>query len=1118
MHINISHNAIASTDFYLKSNDFHLKSNDFHLKFFVSSENDSTDITYYKQASDETVTPILFEFGVNKNAHNKQAIGGYEALTINWKNKRGTVGDLIDWVSSGKAIMVGCLADSTTRRQKSNIVSAQAIALDIDEGLSIEDCLKIPFVRDYAAAIYTSASHQKEKVSGKEVKPPCDRFRIIFVLPELVKDTALYEAAVQVVMKAVGYADKGCKDASRMFFGYDKTEIVLCDPTKVLPTDFLEKVGDRLELEKAERARLFEERQRRREEYGDQDNLDELIQLALDCIDPDCSHEEWRDVGFALHSHSESNFYLWDSWSSRGSKYPNSRQLERQWSKFNSGGKVGIGSLFHIAKDYGFKFPERELHLDSGRKGGDRLTDATTWGKTQTSKFIQWLSGQAAGLGKRCHKGFAAAAVALVTPPEVIRWQNGDPVPSPQDCGDRPIPKISYARGSNVFELIAGLRSAGWGSVLDSSFMGEGKSHRAGMVKFDSMTGWYIDTNHNNPSVENIERNYTNLYPRHRGLWRDEQGNLTRKKVEGKNPEIPENCPSADLFPALAAKGYDSMASKDNPICGVCDRRGYCHTDAKQFKFQRGNALAAQQIRADIQSLPNPLEYDYSNNYAIIEEATTQARKALSEVSGDWGNLLQNFDDVEQNAPETFEKLKPLKDALRAAFEAPQGRYGLDHGDVVELLPTPPANIEELLHSVLLAIAPELELVEADRVSGAGKEFKTSTKLVNAMYRSEAREENTKTLEALPTNLLLPLLRVWSGDRGSIRLEHKHLIITEVNTRKQQTVQAFDFRLLLDATGNKKAIAAGFGLAENSIIEIQQELPKLDNLTVYQTNMAGTKTRKRSKSAENRIAAYKQAWLEIDPHAQFLGFKGEDEIAGWWLNHNRGSNKFKGRLSLVSFGLPYPHIGAIKAEYRALFGSLDGFDDYYRRLVEDEIIQWVGRQRVQHFGDQKFVLDIVATFGEDFDLSFLTERYGIKVIEREAVEFCLEAGTTKDKIKRGIFDIAEGLAAAGEELTQKAIATAMGLSQQAIQKHLKALWGNWLEFKKVLQLFLKDTNRESCKSSEDIEPIEPTLAAATLIDLFSIGGLESIRAFLEDLPPTEARFYLGCLLRTQAIA
>ncbi|MGB2925665.1 MAG: hypothetical protein WBB82_10215 [Limnothrix sp.] len=786
--------------------------------------------------------------------------------------------------------------------------------------------------------------------------------------------------------------------------------------------------------------------------------------------------------------------------------------------------------MFHIAKDYGFKYPERESnysHQWDKKDEGDRQLSPTEFGVKKASEFMAWVNEKVQKAAPTFKKLLKVTQNPITEPPKVIHWRNGDPVPTREDCGApfgdseaaSPIPKIIYAPGSNPMELIAKLRAVGWESVLDSSFMGDGKTHRAGMVKFDKCLGWYIDTDHNNPSVENIERNYTNLWARHNGLWRGDDGKLTRKAIEGKKPEVRANCPSADLFPKLAAKGYDVMGSKDNPICGVCPHRGYCHTDPNFFKAQRANALAQQQIRSDIQSLPNPNEWDYTDNYAIVEEATTQARASLTEVSGTWSDLLQNLDDMERNAPETYEKLKPFKDALRHIFEADQGRYGLDHDTITAMLPMGlGGDVEAILESVLLAIAPELAFTEADRVSGAGKKYNAAMKSVNALYRGEAKEENERLLESLPHNLLMPLLTVWNEEKGSIRLEHNRLTVTQADIRKQETIKAFSFRLCLDATGNKQAIATGFGLKENSIIEIQQQQPALDNLTVYETHMSGTKSRKRSDSANKRIAAYQIHWRKIDPDVQFLGFKGEKNIQGWWLNHNRGSNKFKGRLNLVSFGCPYPHIGAIQAEYRTFNGSLDGFDEYYRRLVEDEIIQGIGRQRVQHYPGQKFNFDMVATYGDDFNLNFLTERYGIKVIKRDAVEFCEAAGTTAEKLKHGICEIAKGIAAAGEKLTQQAIATAMGISQQALSKHIKALWGNWLELKKLLQLFLKGSNRDGCKNSEQIHPIEPMVAAATLIDIFSQGSWQALRAFLEDMPLPEARYWLGCLLTTAAIA
>lgn len=1083
-----------------------------------SPQNNTTDYRSNTQ-SESNQYQGFFTFGVNPHFKNKRALGSKEYYGIGWETKRGSIQDLLAWVGSGKAIMCGTLHNNRTSRKKFNVVSAQAIALDIDEGLSLEDCLKIPFVRDYAAAIYTSASHQKQKGDVA----PCDRYRVVFILPVLVTDAPLYEAAVKVVMEEVGHADKACKDASRMFYGYDQTEIVLCDETKVLPANFLDEVSDRLEAEKAERKQRLEERRRylANRSDDDKDRDFENIKLALDAINPDCSHNEWLKVGMALHDHDTSLFYLWDSWSSCGSKYPGSRSLERQWSKFTGGGGVTLGSLFEIAKQYGFKFPKRERSYSSKRNVGDRLVDAAEYGKRQLSEFLQHINNQAQAAASGFGKLLQVTQNPITEPPTVIKWRNGDPVPSPSDYGDRPIPEIVYARGSNALELIAKLKKAGWPSVMDDSFMGEGKSHRAGAIRLDFMTGWYIDTNHNNPSVQSVTDNFSNLWARHKGLWRDSEGELSRKHIEGREPEIPGNCPSADLFPKLAAKGYDFMSSKGSPICGACPHRGYCHKDERFFKAQRSATLSHKLIRADIQSLPNPLEWEYSNNFAIIEEATTQARAALVEVSGDRGDVLCNLADIEKSDSDLYEQLKPFRDALEKLFEAPQGRYGLNHEQIMEVLPREfNGDTEELLPLVMAALDPELALDLPDSVRGAGGKkdpFSYLQKQLNRQYRGEALENHDRAIQDLSNCILLPLLTVWTTGKGSIRLEHGKFTVTQADIRKQQTIQAFGFRIFLDATGNKQAIADGFGLDVNSIITIRQEQPPLDNLTVNQITMAGTKTRNRSDSAKERIEAYKRHWRSVDPNVQFLGFKGDADISGWWLNHNRGSNKFKGRVNLVSFGLPFPHVGAVQAEYRTFNGSLDGFDAYYHRLVADELIQFIGRQRVQHFSDRQFTLDIVGKF-DDIDLSFLTERYGIKVIARDAAEVCAAAGTTKEQIKHSIFDIAKGINDAGGKITQKAIAAAMGIAQSTLSEHIKALWGNWLELKKLLSETLKDTYRESDKKSEPIEPVDPSIAAALLIECFAVGGVAGIRAYLEEMPPPDARYWLGCLLSATAIA
>ncbi|ANV92065.1 hypothetical protein AWQ24_14910 (plasmid) [Picosynechococcus sp. PCC 8807] len=1061
---------------------------------------------------------VLFEFGTNANAHNKQASGGFEALTKHWKIKRGNIGDLVAWVGSGRPIMCGTLADTNTRRQKSNIVSAQAIALDIDGGLSLEECQALPVVKDYAAAIFTTASHQKAKGS----EPACDRYRVIFILPEALTDTALYEAVTQSLMDLVGHADRACKDASRMFFGYDKTEVVLCDDTKVLPVAFVEEARDRLEKEKAERLKAIEERRRYRELYGEDENTEALIQQALDHIDPDCPYEEWLAIGLALHSHDTGLFWLFDSWSSRGSKYPGSRPLERLWSKLNSNGGVTIGSLFHIAKDYGFKFPERQYQPGNKRKG-DRLIDGLSFAKARVSEFIQKITGEAAGLGKKAHKGFAVSQLPPVEPPNVFRWNNSDPVPTREDYAGQPIPKIVYAHGANPQELISKLRAAGWDTVLDSSFMGEGKTHRAGTLYFENERGIYLDTNHNSPSVENVEKNYQNLWPRHKGLWRDEFGKLSRHGA-GK-PEVPSNCESAHLFSQLADKGYGDLLAGDNPICEACSFLPFCHTKRGVgfgHKYERGLTMAAQQIRADIQSLPSAGDdEDYGSTYLIIEESTTQARANLKQFTGGFKDLLYNLDQVERHDKDVYALLLPLRDTLRGLDDGTiQGdRYGVTHAQIIEALPPAPANTEGVIPMVTAALMPIINLEKADRVSGAGKEYKQATHTANRQFRIEALEANEQRLDSVPNNVLLPLVELWLGDHHThVSFNNGEFTITQPDTRKQEIIKAAGFRLLLDATPNMMAIAHGFGINQGDIIQIERELPALDNLTVYQTNMTGIKTRSRSESAKKRIAAYKAQWQATDPAVQFLGFKGEDNIAGYWHNHHRGSNQFKGQQSLVSFGLPFLHIGAIQAEYHALSGGLDGWETYYQTLVEDEVTQWVGRPRAQRYPNLQITLDMVATFSDDFDLSFLTERYGIKVIYRDAVEFCHDAGTTKEKLKTNILGIATALNDAGTKLTQQAIAKALGISQSTLSEHLKAIWGNWLKLKQFLSKNLYRDHRETDKTESTNMASDPIVAASLLIELFSLGGWEEITQFLRTAPPPERQKYLAILLKTAAIA
>ncbi len=80
------------------------------------------------------------------------------------------------------------------------------------------------------------------------------------------------------------------------------------------------------------------------------DDVEGLAREALDRLDPDMAHNEWLDVGMALHAKDpERGYSAWVSWSSRGTKYPGEEELRRRWASFKQGGGISFGTLLAMA-------------------------------------------------------------------------------------------------------------------------------------------------------------------------------------------------------------------------------------------------------------------------------------------------------------------------------------------------------------------------------------------------------------------------------------------------------------------------------------------------------------------------------------------------------------------------------------------------------------------------------------------------------------------------------------------------------------------------------------------------------------------------------------------------
>ena len=74
---------------------------------------------------------------------------------------------------------------------------------------------------------------------------------------------------------------------------------------------------------------------------------------------PADDYDTWLRVGMALHSTGEAGARaLWDTWSQRSEKYDTAVQ-QQKWASFTPDGGTHIGTVFHLAQQYGYAPPPR---------------------------------------------------------------------------------------------------------------------------------------------------------------------------------------------------------------------------------------------------------------------------------------------------------------------------------------------------------------------------------------------------------------------------------------------------------------------------------------------------------------------------------------------------------------------------------------------------------------------------------------------------------------------------------------------------------------------------------------------------------------------------------------
>ena len=322
--------------------------------------------------------PPNFRFAINSDGKNKE--WDFNLLSSQFQDIEGTLDDVTAHIKQGHAICAGLLEGKW--RCKNNFSGSYWVLAEIDNAtlqrdetgkvikgadgkgikvyepqLTLEQASEHSFISQFCSLIYTTPSH----------RPDWHRFRLVFRLPEFVPDIDHYEEIVRFLLEHLPH-DPACKDGVRVFYGNTAAEFPLVNAHTCLPLEWVALAATRAAQERQERAEREHLRALKSEQFqqrADAEGWDTeaLIEQALSLIPPRTpgsgNYPECITVAKALHSHygaaAEAIIERWSP-SIKGDTW----NVRQKIKSFRRSG-ITIGSLFHIAKQYGFRFPQRPV-------------------------------------------------------------------------------------------------------------------------------------------------------------------------------------------------------------------------------------------------------------------------------------------------------------------------------------------------------------------------------------------------------------------------------------------------------------------------------------------------------------------------------------------------------------------------------------------------------------------------------------------------------------------------------------------------------------------------------------------------------------------------------------
>ena len=242
------------------------------------------------------------------------------------------------------------------RRWQVNVSRAYVLAIDIDNGFSINDALSHPFIKGHAALGIESSN---SKVLSDKNPDGHEKFRIIFRLSAPCVGWKTIRICNQYLIELLKVPDKSCKDASRFFFGAENRKEFLYNENALLPASFIDDAltwHESILTQKRERIHSIN---------------NEIISRALSYIPARVQNTNTYEMYVAIaagvvNDLGDEGIALLHQWDDGRGDWGNRNFDEWGKSVINShtDTPASVGTLFYWARQYGFEYQASDLFDD----------------------------------------------------------------------------------------------------------------------------------------------------------------------------------------------------------------------------------------------------------------------------------------------------------------------------------------------------------------------------------------------------------------------------------------------------------------------------------------------------------------------------------------------------------------------------------------------------------------------------------------------------------------------------------------------------------------------------------------------------------------------------------